>query len=70
MTLTEIESEIRAIKRTCKGRVRQYQGKLVRIRCGFDVNDLILQQPFDGEARIITCPRCGQKINITSPYFI
>ena len=30
--------------------------------CGYDVNDLILSQPLDGEEREANCPDCGQLI--------
>lgn len=37
--------------------------------CGYDVNDLICAHPFDGQAREVTCPRCGTVISYRAPRF-
>lgn len=71
MTREAQEASVRLVSRKCKGKIRYFSGKpMMRSRCGFDVNDLIVKQPFDGQERTLVCPKCGQQINITSPYFI
>lgn len=37
--------------------------------CGYDVNDIVCAQPFDGVPRQVTCPGCGQVINFTPPLY-
>ena len=71
MTQVEMEASVRSVSRKCKGKIRFFHGKpLMRSRCGYDVNNLIVHEPFDGQERTLTCPKCGQQIKITSPYFI
>lgn len=37
--------------------------------CGFDVNVIICDGPFDGKPRQAQCPLCGQLINYTPPRY-
>jgi hypothetical protein len=37
--------------------------------CGYDMNDTICAQPFDGKPRQVNCPLCGQLINYTPPRY-
>jgi hypothetical protein len=36
--------------------------------CGYDVNDLICQHPFDGVEREAACPKCGQTHTFSTFY--
>lgn len=37
--------------------------------CGYDFNDLIVKNGFDGKERTVACPKCGQSISYRAPLF-
>jgi len=48
--------------------IRLY-GDQVGRGCGWDVNEEITAQPYDGESRSVECPKCGSVLEYTSPVF-
>jgi hypothetical protein len=39
-----------------------------RVGCGYDVNELILSQPLDGQLHAAPCPSCGTMIQWVAPH--
>ncbi len=37
--------------------------------CGYDVNEIVVAGPWDGEDYEVACPGCGQKITYRAPSF-
>lgn len=48
--------------------IRLY-GDQVGYECGWDVNEAITTEPYDGESRSVECPECGSLLEYTSPVF-
>lgn len=57
-----------ALRRRAFPLIRLYGDRVGR-GCGWDVNEEITAQPYDGESRSVECPKCGSLIEYTSPVF-
>lgn len=57
-----------ALRRRAFPLIRLYGDRVGR-GCGWDLNEEITGQPYDGESRSVECPECGSVLEYTSPVF-